>query len=457
MGRTIVAEESVQTTVSNLAREQSWCVGLVVGQHSSQKDLVCHLASTPKDKESLEKDRTPKKNEKKGSKKMESLEELEDAWVAQHAKQVMRMLPGGVGVLGLFVVYPGESLPSSALTKLKQVLLAVFKVVSKQIQLSQDVSITDKMVLHICTGSEKVTAKTFDIANIQSAAKPAEFKFQPSTLGWHRFDCRLALDLGIPVNNEKSKLPLLKQLHAGLSPFCTALNEAIVIIDGRLRKPTEPLEEGKEGRRGKQKDRGITQMNHTADVFMDLFSHNNNNSEGVLEKCSVMLQVRGTLQSRAYVHSRATAAEAVQAIKQDIVRSLMARCEIHCEDILLIEEEQQDPSVVHEPPRRVFAQLPNTSITFSDYIFPGEKPCDSLEAYRELLMLTLAEEDIEFDCERLADATDLVKTPSEKSSSCSDVVSLADNSKSSFNILVVFLSLAIAALAISVAYLLIRK
>lgn len=31
----------------------------------------------------------------------------------------------------------------------------------------------------------------------------------------------------------------------------------------------------------------------------------------------------------------------LKALKQDIVRSITARCEIHCEDLLLIEEEQK--------------------------------------------------------------------------------------------------------------------
>lgn len=40
---------------------------------------------------------------------------------------------------------------------------------------------------------------------------------------------------------------------------------------------------------------------------------------------------------------------------------------------------------VHEPPRRVLIELPNSSITLSDYLFPGEGPEDAKSSLEELL------------------------------------------------------------------------
>lgn len=50
--------------------------------------------------------------------------------------------------------------------------------------------------------------------------------------------------------------------------------------------------------------------------------------------------MRGTISSQAYVHVRASAAEAIQAVKRDIIRSIVARCELLCDDLLQAEEEQ---------------------------------------------------------------------------------------------------------------------
>lgn len=40
---------------------------------------------------------------------------------------------------------------------------------------------------------------------------------------------------------------------------------------------------------------------------------------------------------------------------------------------------------VHEPPRRVLIELPNSNITLSDYLFPGEGPEDAKSSLEELL------------------------------------------------------------------------
>ncbi|KAH6948090.1 hypothetical protein HPB50_022815 [Hyalomma asiaticum] len=87
------------------------------------------------------------------------------------------------------------------------------------------------------------------------------------------------------------------------------------------------------------------------------------------------------------------------AIKQDVYRSITSRCEIQCEDMLLIEDEQHDPSLVHELPKRVFAPLGDRGLTLCDYIFHGDAACDSLEALQELLGLDVSAGDIELDTE----------------------------------------------------------
>jgi len=87
-------------------------------------------------------------------------------------------------------------------------------------------------------------------------------------------------------------------------------------------------------------------------------------------------------------------------VKQDILRSLASRIEMHCES--LIEEEQgtrqRSPledgasKVYHEVPRRVFANLLGSQLLVSDYLFPGEGPTDSMVTFRDILSLRLADE-----------------------------------------------------------------
>lgn len=44
-----------------------------------------------------------------------------------------------------------------------------------------------------------------------------------------------------------------------------------------------------------------------------------------------------------------------------------------------------DINCIHEPPRKVSIELPNSNITLSDYLFPGEGPQDAKLSLEELL------------------------------------------------------------------------
>lgn len=86
-------------------------------------------------------------------------------------------------------------------------------------------------------------------------------------------------------------------------------------------------------------------------------------------------------------------------LKQDILRSMASRFEMHCES--LIDEDANVSSdvdsefakVYHEVPRRVFVNLPKSKLVVSDYLFPGEGAKDSFDSFRDLLGLEIEHED----------------------------------------------------------------
>uniref|UniRef100_T1J7P0 Protein odr-4 homolog n=1 Tax=Strigamia maritima TaxID=126957 RepID=T1J7P0_STRMM len=439
MGRLIFAEENVKSSICSLSSLKESLVGLVIGQSTTQKDIVCHLAPLPKDINTSGNEKKSQKTNKAAEAKRKNWEDFDEKWIVQQARQVVRMLPGGLNVLGIFVVSPADALPAQTYQKVKQFLLAVFKFLDRhEFQISTN-TVPDKVILHVCSASEKVVARSLDVSNLQNFIKPAEFKFQPNST-WHRLDCRVALDFSFPFNADQTTCSLHKQIHAGVLPFFSALKMSIVSVNGKIRKANEFLEEpkSKTKQKSKSKETVSSEKIHSVDVYMQQLSRIGDETACVIEDCQLKMQLRGTLQSRSYVHSRATVGEAEEAVRQDIIRSLIARCEIHCEDLLLIDEDQQDPNVVHEPPRRVFANLPGSDITVSDYLFPGEKARDSLAAYKELLGLDLTEDQVEFQRERLAEESDLQRVPSERGClvpSTSDILSIPTTSKSTCNLL----------------------
>lgn len=58
-----------------------------------------------------------------------------------------------------------------------------------------------------------------------------------------------------------------------------------------------------------------------------------------------------------------------------------------------------DTNSIHEPPRRVLVSLPNTEVTFSDYLFPGEGPQEAQISLQELLDISIIDKDAIKDIE----------------------------------------------------------
>lgn len=54
---------------------------------------------------------------------------------------------------------------------------------------------------------------------------------------------------------------------------------------------------------------------------------------------------------------------------------------------------------LHEPPRRVLIALPESKVTLSDYLFPGEGPQEALLSLQELLDLEVQESNVQKDIE----------------------------------------------------------
>ncbi|KAH6948093.1 hypothetical protein HPB50_022818 [Hyalomma asiaticum] len=120
MGRTVAYDDHVQKLINELVQvKNALTVGVIIGQSTQQRDIVVHIANTPKkdDEESQEEG-----DVKLPHKSVGGQGDIEEAWICQHAKQVTRMLPGGMDVLGLFAVGAPEEL-AAAQPKLRQLPL----------------------------------------------------------------------------------------------------------------------------------------------------------------------------------------------------------------------------------------------------------------------------------------------------------------------------------------------
>ncbi|XP_038063585.1 protein odr-4 homolog [Patiria miniata] len=403
MGKTILADEAVQEFVNGQYGVHSWMIGLIVGHCTSQKDFAVCLVPSPK--EEAEDGETDKQT---------TLEGVSEHWIAEHARQVTRMLPGGLGVMGVFALAPPDAM-KSAQAKLRQVLFAVHKLLRKHKLLEQGENSTDWTMLQICDTTRKLTCRTFDVSNPQSTARPADWKFQSFLSRWPYLHCRIHVDITVPVQHQATDCgQYSKQISAGLSPFVETIHDCLAIVNGQLRDPQDSLESAQTKRKSGKKtgsSGGASALKYSVELLAQNIKQCDNKVQH--SPCSARIQVHGVMESRSYVHNKATVQEAIQAVKEDVIRSLQARLELLSDELRQSSTEEEVKEVDTEPPcsiatpKRVFATLPGTHISVCDYAFRDETPQDSLDRLNELLNLQVMEEQLELEAEKVPDDSDM--------------------------------------------------
>jgi len=444
MGRTVIADESVIENLDSMIKKISsdsklgnpkLYIGVMIGQQTAQKDYVVHIARTPdpvedeaheetidddndvdggaKDTGSANKLRTPK-----------SFTELDDQWVLVHAKQVTRMLPGGLNIVGLFAIASSAVLKEGQ-TKIRQMMYSVYKQLDKDTsRLSSSSQITERILMQMDTSTKRVTCVSLDTADSKKGTKPAEWKQQSGGSKWCCLRSTINMDIPIFVPSQKSDLSLLKQIQFGLSEFQSCLDQSMVTINGGLQDGSNvltPRTSTKVSRRisassnraslqsslpvnfkGRRQSStsspgnaarsrtGSLEDPWNQDVCIYLpFQVEQKQDEINSKDCKANISISGTSMVRSFVSTKCTFAEAVEAVKMDVMRSISARCDLLCEEFDVAELDVA--SQVYDPPSRLFVQLPHTSVQFCDYVFQDENFEDVMVRIRELLDIDVFE------------------------------------------------------------------
>ncbi|KAG2430621.1 hypothetical protein HXX76_010139 [Chlamydomonas incerta] len=135
---------------------------------------------------------------------------LEYEWIAEHARQVSRMLPGGLSVLGLYL-FASEPAAAAASPQLASVLAGMgafclpAALSSSSSSSTADAAPTELLLLHVDSGSRKQGLRAIPAApgtagaGAPSGFHPCELKYAPA-LGslvcvrcWHGVDARLTV------------------------------------------------------------------------------------------------------------------------------------------------------------------------------------------------------------------------------------------------------------------------
>ncbi|ERE72776.1 protein odr-4 homolog isoform X2 [Cricetulus griseus] len=339
MGRTYIVEETVGQYISNINLQgKPFVSGLLIGQCSSQKDYVILATRTPPKEEQNENIKHPKANS----------DTLDEEWATEHASQVSRMLPGGLVVLGIFIITTLE-LADDFQNALRRLIFSVEKSINrKRLWTVTEEEVSERVILHICSSTKKLSCRTYDVHDPKSSARPADWKYQNRVLtSWLSLECTVHVNIHIPLSATSVSYTLEKNTKSGLTRWAKQIENGVYLINGQVKDENCDLLEGQ------KKSRGNPQATaHSFDV-------------------RVLTQL---------------------AVKRDILNTVADRCEILFEDLILNEIPEKKN---YELPQRVFVPLPGSAIMLCDYKFGDESAEEIRDHFSEMFDHEIQIEDLE--------------------------------------------------------------
>ncbi|XP_043860938.1 protein odr-4 homolog isoform X2 [Dromiciops gliroides] len=307
------------------------------------------------------------------------------------------MLPGGLLVLGIFIITTPD-LGKDVQNALRRLVFAVEKSLTKKRlwNLTED-DISDRVTLHVCSATKKILCRSYDIRDPKSSAKPADWKYQNGlSTSWLSLDCTIHVNIHVPLSTTTASYPLEKNTKTGLARWAKQIEGGVYLINGQVKEEDCELLEGQ-----KKSSRGNTQTTgQTFDVrvLTHLLLNSNHRSTATVQVCSGSVNLKGSVRCRAYVHSnKPKVKDAVQALKRDILNTVSDRCEILFEDLLLNETPgiKDSEKEFHALPHRIFVPIPGSSVMLCDYKFGDESSREIQERFVELLDQHVGVDDLE--------------------------------------------------------------
>uniref|UniRef100_A0A3Q0QTF2 Protein odr-4 homolog n=1 Tax=Amphilophus citrinellus TaxID=61819 RepID=A0A3Q0QTF2_AMPCI len=391
MGRGYIVQDAVEGYLSRLCEQKADPVtGLLIGQSSAQRDFVIMATRTPQREESA----------------AAAGDTVDKEWITEHARQVSRMLPGGLSVLGVFIITDADA--KDTLTTLRQLVFTVENLISSEhLWDPADDDVTDCVTLHVNPKTRKTICRTFDIKDPKSMAKPADWKYQSGLCSsWATVSCSLNVDILLPLPNNRTSDSLFQE---GLKAWAHQIESGLFLIDGKRLPEDSELTVG-------QVVKCRMQICKAKPYFWSLSQRSDLNCQirishlhtYVVQQCGGSVSITGAIHSRAYLHSNKPKARlAEKMLKRDVVSTVATRVQMMLEELLTSDQEKQ-----LRLPHRIFCPLKASGpLCVCDYQFSDESSSDVTERLKEMLDIDAAEADLDTRQETTAEMTGCDVTP----------------------------------------------
>eukprot|EP00250_Pteridium_aquilinum_P006399 c16336_g1_i1 orf=165-1637(-) len=302
-------------------------VGLAVGRlgTGSGRDTVFALIPTPQNEgnkvvflegESNAAKEGDKRKGTKGKSATQSLQ-IDMVWVAEHARQVSKMLVGGIRVVGCYILASEDIFKSST-----ALLWQTSKMVASAVDAGfQKLSPEDLLLLHFSYSPRRVSCRncSFESGFGTNALRPCEWKSARTFSTLRSIGCIYNFESRVPIYaNKPSKKRLYDNLLCAISAEASRLESALVLSDRSL--SVEQVVEDKAL---------IGDTDREVEIFLP-FDYPAEVRNG---EVTGLVILSGSIWAQAYGFSRDPLSRAVTDLKADILKSLRSRLEILFDEV----------------------------------------------------------------------------------------------------------------------------
>lgn len=238
---------------------------------------------------------------------------IDTEWVAEHARQVSRMLLGGMHVVGIYVGASDNSFKQSL-----PMLCQLVKVVAKA-SLHPGVALEKMLLIHLSYSPRRWTCRNFLLKSnsISTGLQLCDLKMGKLLSSIQHFECTHNFEIRLPIHESNINSCTFKAgLHTAINILVEQLKTAEALIDGNL--VTEDL---------------VSTLGEVHKVeFLLPFGNELHLEVCRMDKVIGFIIFHGAVSAHAYLGSKTPIYQVISDIKDDIIASLWSRLDIMSED-----------------------------------------------------------------------------------------------------------------------------
>ncbi|XP_075161994.1 protein odr-4 homolog [Haematobia irritans] len=384
------------------ATQMNFSYGIIIGQRSEPgKYIVVHLAKNDEDENDFPDSNT---TSAVGPQKVEqiNLQSLTNQWLS-----AIKMIPGSFSVMGIFVASVNKDViddSSDEFKSAKRLFYDMHNLLKQGNQFkSADYDETEYIFLTYSSTAKKATSKIYNYVANGGSFSPMDCRFVEKPFEWYIFECNYELSDVFPIVVDASeKINIEVQFQKTIDTVRHSLNASEIFLQNECVDDGQILETYiKQSQKGQRKS-NAAEENFKATIFLPIKCQTTTSGVRVhVKEFNGTIRLSGVVSSRVWCNPKNTIGDVKRFIREDVMRSLMARIQVYC-DGLTEPNISNDAIFISEPPRRVYFNV-NTAgqkpIQFSDYIFRGETPTVAAAQAKQILDLDITTDSIMADLE----------------------------------------------------------